>query len=152
MLSGGNCSDYPPPNPDTTNQCSSNIGTLYQMPHSCTTPFNTTQKKIWCVKLGSPGEWSGNNNHVGNDCSTDSCAKYRRWKGSCNGCVGIPFESPYNSSLTFNSVTFVCNRTGFNGERLPCCLKDLECNPGPTTFYPNNIYDKYSPSACFADN
>lgn len=129
---GTNCGDHGSTNFD--NPCSVNTDN-YEIPNFCQNQLRVTdssrdQLNAYCQNL-SPVEWVVDT--VGgtcyrNDCEGDYSVDYGF--GCCNGCCGIP-----------DSKTLLCNRTGFTGDPVTCCVQDLGCNPEPgNTFNPKNCF------------
>lgn len=135
---GNDCSNYPPPDPDATNQCSKYASDVYRMPGFCAESGvgGKNNRITWCQRMSTAGEWAPQDTNGSGSCHYDSCATYRAVPsdGCCNGCCGI----------TGSGVN--CKRKQFAGDPLACCMKDLECNGGT-----DDASLATNPPACFSD-
>lgn len=112
-----NC--VPPPNPNTTNVCNG-YGERYELPGFCTisTGAGNSIRDAWCEKLGSPGEWEVYGNSK--SCTYNICYPYADDNKECtNGNKSCPIQ--YGDGV-------ICQRVGYNGDPVTCCLNDYDCN------------------------
>lgn len=143
------CSQCPPPPPNTTNQCSPQIDDYYTVPNACTPaePINEpglstnsstilqNRRKI-CAALSDKNEWQLASKNKSIQPSIPE---------SCNLNLYVPwveYNGPdCNSSCkaTGDGNTVICQRQTFTGDPLECCKSDLFCNP------------QNNQAACFSD-
>ena len=120
---GNDCShflDPPTPHEDFTEEERCNNTTLLSRRYCARHQASQNQLNRYCAQLTSIDEFSGRRatGDEGNICHTDTIEDGREWDQP-SGCCGA-------HCAVFTGGRVACDRANYYGERLNCCLRDME--------------------------